>query len=278
MNKFLFSCLACTLIIASCTKDDNTSETKNTPQSLLLATHYQSTPNYTFEYDDENRLSKTITNGGVETKEFFYNEDGQLTGFIETTQSNALYPTRRFEVEVNTSTEISGSFKLYDPNDVLDPLQTVQYIYKLDNGLLKSFTANYPNGPWERSFEHDIKGNMTGYQLFENPDNGHLARMEFTSWDNKNNSNIYTNILNGMLPFDIIPGIKLTKNNILDAKQVYQGINCCSPAEYYYEYNSYNQVTRIYGLSADVINEEGQIEIPGGEEVDIATFEYVEVE
>lgn len=275
MRNLLVITMLSIFLLASCTKENVLINSV----SLLSATHYNADPNYTFEYDDQNRLIKCITNGGKEVKEYYYDEGGLFTGFKEVTQNNAIYPIRRFTVEVNTSTEISGEFNLYDPSDQIDLTQSSHIKYEIENGLIKEFNQSYANNTtWKKSFEHNSNGDLTAIQLFENPDDGHLYRMEFYSWDEKDNTNLFVSHLQTYPSFDIIPGIKLSNHNMLDEKQFYQNVSCCELSKQFYEYNDFNQVTRIYTISQDVYNEVGEIEIPGGEEIDIATFDYIIIE
>lgn len=278
MKKVFAIGLLAALLLFSCAEDEQ-GKVENSI-SLLVSTTYNANPNYTFEYNENYQLTKCTTNGGVEVKEYYYNENGQFTGFKEVSQSNAVYPIRRFTVDVNTANEISGSFNLYDPNDVLDPAQGSRIRYELEEGLIKKYSEIHGNGnDWEKSFEHNNAGDLTAIQLFENAESGHLHRMEFTQWDDKDETNIFASLLQTYPAMDLIPGIKLSNHNFLNVSRLIAGNN--SPAvfgSFLHEYNDYGQITRIYTLTADSFNEEGEIVVMGGEEVTLATFEYMVID
>lgn len=275
MKNLIIPILALSLSVISCNKEDKKDNNSRDTVSLLMSTQYAANPNYTFEYDEEHRLTKAVINGGTEVKEYQYNANGDFMSFTETSQSNALYPTRRFEVEVSTPNEISGSFYLMDPSGVVDSTATSQIRYELDGGLIKKYSQIPQNGNvWEKSFEHNAAGDLTAIQLFENPNQGHLYRIEFTQWDNKTETNIFASFLQTYPAMDIIPGIKLSNHNMIDKQDLYQGIDCCGTSSYEYEYNDYDQIKRIYTFTSDQIDEDGNIIVTGGEEVDIAIFNY----
>ena len=266
MNKAILLSISFVFCFSSCVKNENIIE--HPPAVLLLTKATINEVNETtFEYDSENRLTNRTINEAV-TYDYTYDEQGNLTGYNEVYPSNSIQPIRKFEIDVNTDTEISGRYRLYNPSGVELPENVQYHTYKIENGLLKSVSQN---GLY-KEFYHNDYGNLTKYVLFQNPANNHLAEIHFSAWDYNSVSSQYVTPIHGFLPFHLLPTVKLSNNNPTNIQYIYAGWSQNSaPKNVMYDYNSDGQIERIF--SEYVTYDEEENIIDSGESTS-ATYEY----
>jgi len=282
--KYLLSILffLSVLFMISCEKQTNI--TTVPPPSLLHKVFLQGELITELYYDSENRLSREVTGNGNSIIDYFYNTNGDFTGFKQVVTNNPIFPIRRFDVEVNTATRIEGTMKLYGPNDAEDPNQRQYYVYEIQNDLLKSvYYRDVQSGEinLEKYFYHNDDGNLNYYQFKKEAGFNNVAKLVAKDWDSELSPSIYTTNMS-YINFYKLPGLKISHNNIKSFETFSGGGASWGLKTDLLEYNSGGQLTRRYVETSpyEQENEDGTITIiyPQEDEITSYTYEYIEGE